>query len=171
MVLQGKQGWFAGVEALTGFSLYGKIDNAWEKYVRGENSMSHVNAFWHVATESGLNQLEAVSKYGFYRHGDIVVFNLKGRDIPIVHRVLEIHETKEKQGRFRILTKGDNNEENDRALYNPKQLWLLDEDLSGKIVAYLPYVGYVTIMMNDYPQLKYALLGIMAIFVLTGKGE
>lgn len=26
---------------------------------------------------------------------------------------------------------------------------------------YVPYVGYVTILMNDYPNLKYALLAIM----------
>jgi signal peptidase len=25
--------------------------------------------------------------------GDICVFNIKGRDIPIVHRILKIHET------------------------------------------------------------------------------
>lgn len=27
-----------------------------------------------------------------FKTGDIVVFNIKGRDIPIVHRVLKVHE-------------------------------------------------------------------------------
>ncbi len=28
--------------------------------------------------------------------------------------------------------------------------------------SYLPYVGMVTIVMNDYPTLKYALIGVLA---------
>lgn len=31
----------------------------------------------------------------------------------------------------------------------------------GKVQGYIPYVGYVTILMNDYPNLKYGLLAIM----------
>ena len=34
---------------------------------------------------------------------------------------------------------------------------------------YLPYVGMVTIIMNDYPYLKYALIGLLGIFVLTSR--
>ena len=33
----------------------------------------------------------------------------------------------------------------------------------------LPHVGYVTIKLTDYPMLKYALVGIMGIFVITTK--
>jgi signal peptidase I len=38
------------------------------------------------------------------RTGDIVVFNLDGRDIPIVHRVIRVHESVP-GGDFDILTK------------------------------------------------------------------
>ena len=31
------------------------------------------------------------------------------------------------------------------------------------------YVGMVTIMLNDYPMLKYVLVGLMGLFVLTNK--
>ena len=31
----------------------------------------------------------------------------------------------------------------------------------GKVQGYIPYVGYVTILMNDYPNLKYGLLALM----------
>ena len=34
---------------------------------------------------------------------------------------------------------------------------------------FLPYVGQVTIIMNDYPYLKYALIGVLALFVITSK--
>ena len=34
---------------------------------------------------------------------------------------------------------------------------------------YLPYVGMVTIIMNDYPYVKYLVIGVLALFVITGK--
>lgn len=41
------------------------------------------------------------------RAGDITVFKIEGRDIPIVHRVLKVHEKSNEDTKF--LTKGDNN--------------------------------------------------------------
>jgi hypothetical protein len=41
------------------------------------------------------------------RAGDITVFRIEGRDIPIVHRVIKVHETA--NGTVKFLTKGDNN--------------------------------------------------------------
>ena len=35
----------------------------------------------------------------------------------------------------------------------------------------LRYVGMVTIILNDYPALKYVLVSIMGLFVLTNKEE
>lgn len=54
--------------------------------------------------------------------GDIVVFKIEGRDIPIVHRVIKFHQKED--GTMKILTKGDNNSVNDRGLYAPGQFWL-----------------------------------------------
>jgi signal peptidase len=47
--------------------------------------------------------------------GDVVVYKLGDRDIPIVHRIIDVHDG-EKGGTF-YLTKGDNNTVNDRGLY------------------------------------------------------
>lgn len=33
----------------------------------------------------------------------------------------------------------------------------------------LPHVGMVTIIMNDYPTLKYALIGVLGLLVITNK--
>ncbi|KAK4395319.1 Signal peptidase complex catalytic subunit SEC11C [Sesamum angolense] len=52
------------------------------------------------------------------RVGEIVVYNIDGRDIPIVHRVIKVHERKD-SGEVDILTKGDNNEGDDIPLYAP----------------------------------------------------
>ena len=98
------------------------------------------------------------------RVGQIAVFNLEGRDIPIVHSVLKLHE--DKDGSVRFLTKGDNNSVDDRGLYSPGQLWLKRKDVVGSVGGFLPYVGYVTIVMNDFPKLKYAVLALLGLYTL-----
>ncbi|OXB77156.1 UNVERIFIED_CONTAM: hypothetical protein H355_014727 [Colinus virginianus] len=86
------------------------------------------------------------------RAGEIVVFKVEGRDIPIVHRVMKIHE--KENGNIKFLTKGDNNEVDDRGLYKEGQNWLEKKDVVGRARGFLPYVGMVTIIMNDYPKFK-----------------
>ena len=51
--------------------------------------------------------------------GDVVVYKLGDRDIPIVHRIISIHEEGDE---YFMLTKGDNNRVNDRGLYASGQL-------------------------------------------------
>mgnify|MGYP003342997800 CR=1 FL=1 len=101
------------------------------------------------------------------RVGEIVVFKIKDRDIPIVHRVLEVHE--DSNGEVSVLTKGDNNRVGDRGLYAPGQIWLSREDILGRATGTLRYLGMVTIVLNDYPTLKFLLVAIMGMFVLTNK--
>ncbi|KAK1929919.1 Signal peptidase complex catalytic subunit SEC11C [Phytophthora citrophthora] len=98
--------------------------------------------------------------------GDIVVYKVKGRDIPIVHRVLELHE-RASDGYQVYLTKGDNNNVDDRGLYAYGQSWLEREDIVGIARASVPYAGMLTILLNDYPMLKYVLVGGMAVLVFT----
>lgn len=122
--------------------------------------------------------------------GDIVVFKIAGKDIPIVHRVHEIHNiphtTTVRAGAGRggsgvvsgrnasveLLTKGDNNQVHDHwGIYNPGQMWLSREDVMGRAVGFLPYCGMVTIWLTDYPVVKYVLLGVMGLFVIFAKDQ
>lgn len=98
--------------------------------------------------------------------GEIVVYKIKGRDIPIVHRVMRVHHDNATDEQF-ILTKGDNNHEDDVGLYDQGQLWIKREDIIGRVKAFLPYVGEVTILLNSSPKVKAALLGGLALLVLT----
>ncbi|KAI9093855.1 signal peptidase complex I, partial [Phlyctochytrium arcticum] len=100
--------------------------------------------------------------------GDICVFKITGKEVPIVHRVIELHAQNETQW---ILTKGDNNEINDRGLYNHGQMWIKKEDVVGRVKGFLPYVGIITILLNDYPQAKVVLLLALAAFVLFTREE
>ncbi|KII91794.1 hypothetical protein PLICRDRAFT_104791 [Plicaturopsis crispa FD-325 SS-3] len=120
-----------------------------------------------------------------YNTGDITVYKVPGADIPIVHRVLETRDVSLKDSRKKtklarvleaeltvtpsndqlLLTKGDNNPVDDLDLYQGLD-WLERRHIVGKVRGFLPYVGYVTIAMNDFPQLKYALLGGLGLLAL-----
>ena len=73
---------------------------------------------------------------------------------------------------MKILTKGDNNEIDDRGIYHQKDntmLYLSKKHVIGKVRANLPYVGILTIWLNDYPPLKYAMIGSMFLIVMLAK--
>lgn len=68
-----------------------------------------------------------------------------------------------------LLTKGDNNEVDDRGLYSNRQMFINREHLMGRVRSYLPYFGFPTIMLNDYPAFKFIVLGFMGFLALLGR--
>jgi len=105
-----------------------------------------------------------------YSVGEITVYKIPGADIPIVHRVLETHQTGPDPVQQSLLTKGDNNYMDDIELYKGVK-WLERNHIVGKVVGFLPYVGYVTIAMNDFPQLKYVVLGGLGLLALIQREQ
>ena len=68
---------------------------------------------------------------------------------------------------LRLLTKGDNNLADDTELYAQGQDYLTrSEDIIGSVKGYVPFVGYVTILLSEHPWLKTALLGLMGVMVV-----
>jgi signal peptidase I len=125
--------------------------------------------------------------------GEIVVYNVKGKDIPIVHRVVRSYKPLaaatigteyvqslslsrpywlSRSGTLsppspQLLTKGDNNVADDTELYARGQSYLdREEDIIGSVRGYVPGVGYVTIMLSEHPWLKTVMLGIMGVMVV-----
>ncbi|KAE9984530.1 hypothetical protein EG328_008558 [Venturia inaequalis] len=97
--------------------------------------------------------------------GEVVVYNVRGKDIPIVHRVVRRFGGGETP--LQLLTKGDNNAADDTELYAQGQNYLTREtDVIGSVIGYVPMVGYVTILLSEYPWLKTAMLGIMGLTVV-----
>jgi signal peptidase len=80
--------------------------------------------------------------------GDVISFKLPGIDTPICHRVIDIQEA---DGNRLFQTKGDANEEPDLNLVSV-------EDVTGKQVFYLPYVGYLG-YLTDFGRTPVALMG------------
>ncbi|KAK2195875.1 bifunctional Peptidase S26B/LexA-Signal peptidase-like superfamily/Peptidase S26/Peptidase S24-S26A-S26B-S26C/Signal peptidase Sec11/Peptidase S26A [Babesia duncani] len=100
--------------------------------------------------------------------GSIIVFKLEGRDIPIVHRIISLHEAED--GQLNILTKGDNNMVNDRSLYPRGQNWLSKKHIVGTVLLRMPMFGLFTIFLNEYPAIKWAIVSILMYMILNGKG-
>lgn len=68
---------------------------------------------------------------------------------------------------LKLLTKGDNNMADDTELYARGQDYLeRSKDIIGSVVGYIPFVGYVTIMLSEHPWLKTVLLGLMGVMVV-----
>jgi len=68
---------------------------------------------------------------------------------------------------LQLLTKGDNNAADDTELYARGQSYLdRQKDVVGSVVGYIPYVGYVTILLSEYPWLKTAMISFMALTVV-----
>jgi signal peptidase I len=68
---------------------------------------------------------------------------------------------------LQLLTKGDNNSADDVELYAAGQSLLTrSKDVIGSVAGYVPFVGYVTILLSEYPWLKTVLLGIMGLTVV-----
>ena len=119
--------------------------------------------------------------------GDVTVFSIEGRDIPIVHRALNVHDsvngtaaqshtgssltgwlssTGGGSGTVAVLTKGDNNNLDDRGLYNRGQTFLTKKNIMGRAYGIIPYAGIITIWLNDYPWLKIGVIVWMIFFVM-----
>lgn len=68
---------------------------------------------------------------------------------------------------LRLLTKGDNNLADDTELYARGQDYLgRSKDIIGSVIGYIPFVGYVTILLSEHPWLKTFLLGLMGVMVV-----
>lgn len=132
------------------------------------NSESPVVVVLTGSMEPSINRGDLLMLTNFERKalvsGDIVVYKIPGKEIPIVHRVIKVHESS--HNNLKVLSKGDNNMVDDRGLYGPKRDWLDRDMIIGRVFGFLPYAGMLTILMNDYPQLKYAVLGGLSILAL-----
>ncbi|KAJ5185335.1 Signal peptidase I [Penicillium cf. griseofulvum] len=114
--------------------------------------------------------------------GEVLVYNVRGKAIPIVHRVVRTFPQVEGRASAKkvkevtvdttptshmLLTKGDNNLADDTELYSEDQDYLdRKEDIVGSVRGYIPMVGYVTIMLSEHPWLKTVMLGLMGLMVM-----
>jgi signal peptidase len=70
--------------------------------------------------------------------GDILHY--KSENGEVIHRIIEIQ--KDKDGRLLFKTQGDNNN-------TPDQNLVEEEQVIGKVTAYIPYVGYPSVWFSE----------------------
>lgn len=71
--------------------------------------------------------------------GDIIVFSVEGRSVPIVHRIKQINA----DGSFQ--TQGDAN-----TAQHPFEKQIFPSQIHGKTIAIVPYLGWVKIGTTEY---------------------
>ncbi|CAL5080957.1 unnamed protein product [Urochloa decumbens] len=102
------------------------------------------------------------------RAGDIVLYEPAYGDIPVVHRVIKVHERREDGGGVDILTKGDANGVDDSAafLYGYEPC-LQRHHVMGKAVGYLPNAGWFSIAVHwKGPVVRTVVVGILSLGLL-----
>jgi len=52
-------------------------------------------------------------------------------------------------------------------IYLPGQMWLSRSDIRGRVKGYVPLAGYATILFNEYPSAKYAMVVGLAILTIA----
>ncbi len=65
--------------------------------------------------------------------GDVIVYNIEGQKIPIVHRIVEIDHN-------RIVTKGDHNKRSDQ--------WI-PTTIHGKAIVVIPLLGWPKLLLTE----------------------
>ncbi|KAL0207038.1 hypothetical protein P9112_012749 [Eukaryota sp. TZLM1-RC] len=147
----------------------------WNSFIIVTNTKSPIVVVLSGSMEPGFSRgdLLLLWKTRTIDIGDIVVYELPAKNIPIVHRVISIHQSpKTKETLY--LTKGDANQVDDQGLYYEggiKDAMLREEHVLGVVKAYLPFAGMFTIWMADYPMLKFVLLAILAATSFSNKDE
>ncbi|MEM5871806.1 MAG: signal peptidase I, partial [Candidatus Aenigmatarchaeota archaeon] len=89
----------------------------------------------------------------FLKVGDIIVFSVEGRSVPIVHRIIEINPD------WTYQTKGDANSGQHQFEKSIKP-----EQIHGKVIMIIPYLGWVKIGVTEYV-IPFLVNNILIVFI------
>lgn len=110
-------------------------DNSWKNFYLNENYDPSEFPFQNGLQEGDLVLVEGVNSYEDIEIGDVIIWQ-KGQSKRIIHRVIEIDENSDY-----IVTHGDNNPP------NAVETGIRLEDVIGKAVYSVPYLGYPSLMV------------------------
>ncbi|MFW9925729.1 MAG: signal peptidase I [Candidatus Thorarchaeota archaeon] len=88
---------------------------------------------------------------------DVIVFHASWHtEAPVVHRVIQRENI---DGEYRYYTQGDNNS-------HPDPTYTVYEDIVGVVVSAIPYIGYITLILQEPGVLPLAIIILIVIIVL-----
>ncbi|KAF2648895.1 putative signal peptidase I [Lophiostoma macrostomum CBS 122681] len=82
--------------------------------------------------------------------GDIPVVWFDGRELPMVHRAIEVHHEIDTNCTHAILTKGDNNLFDDVVLYPVGRNHVYREEVKGSVRGYVPFIGHLILFVKSW---------------------
>lgn len=92
---------------------------------------------------------------------DVIVFQSKYSSEPVVHRVID----KRYNGEYQFITKGDANTFNDSSfLYDG---WLSEDKIIGKVVGWVPFIGWVKIILTEGSLLLPLIFLIIIVLIIS----
>lgn len=101
--------------------------------------------------------------------GDIIRYETQWDKVPILHRVHWIgYEFPHNSTGIRVITKGDRNKYDDRSLYHD-QRWLTPYNITGVAYLRVPYLGWPSTLINDYPIIRYGVYAVVVVYLLAVK--
>ncbi|GAW22417.1 hypothetical protein ANO14919_119540 [Xylariales sp. No.14919] len=97
--------------------------------------------------------------------GDVPVVWFHRAPLPMVHRIVQT--TWDTSGLQSFLTKGDNNNIDDVALYPGQRTSVYRSEVVGFVRGYIPYIGWIVIALQHFYWVKYAAGIVIAIIFLS----
>ncbi|MEM4703283.1 MAG: signal peptidase I [Candidatus Pacearchaeota archaeon] len=116
------------------FALHG----SW--YQANNISYNEIKEYWPFI--NGLNKGDIVVVKGSkeYKKGQVIVFRVEGKKIPIIHRIIAVEKSQETI----YSTKGDHN---DGQL--PQELAIKKEQIIGKAIVRIPALGWIKLFFVE----------------------
>jgi len=99
-----------------------------------------------------------------YTKGEIVAFDVPGNPKTILHRVIDV--SRDDRGHETILTKGDANKFDDRALYSKGMQRLERHHIRGRVALTIPWVMRPFVWILENATFKYTLLAAVVLWDL-----
>lgn len=88
---------------------------------------------------------------------DIIIFHASWHtEAPVVHRVVQREYV---DGEYRYYTQGDSN-------FHPDPTYTVYEDIVGVVVSAIPYIGYITLILQEPGVLPLVILVLIVIIIL-----
>lgn len=100
-----------------------------------------------------------------YNINDMIIYKQPNYYNVFIRKIIEIHDNN-------ILTKSDDNINNDRNLYYNDEIFLKKEYIIGKLHGFIPFIGYFKIIFDNYLLSKYIifiLYSLLSIFIKIRK--
>lgn len=162
-------------KAIRVLSIFVVVLISWTVFVRITNCPSAVVVVISGSMEPGYSRGDILLLHHRFdlspvRVSDVVVFDLPDRRIPVVHRVMALHR-RARDNKLLILTKGDNNMLDDTSLYGTAGEWIEEDRIIGKSYAYVPRLGYLTILLSETPALRVLSLVVILFFIFAIEDE